>query len=137
MSVPGGSHGAGAACVGAGVPPGGGGCPPRPLFFPADITAFPPAASGRLERLLVEQLREGVASRTMLVAIEGGAPAELARLSRGLARALAADRRFDYVTNGAAEFTQEARELGLNNRYLLSRQVTPRLFATRSREAGG
>src|SRR5258706_403535 len=85
-----------------------------------------------MERLLVEQLREGVASRTMLVAIDGGAPAELARLSRELARALAADRLFDYVTNGAAEFTQGARELGLKNRYLLSPQVSPEHFSERS-----
>src|SRR5260370_11413945 len=68
----------------------------------------------------------------MLVAIEGGAPAELARLSRELARALAADRRFDYVTNGAAEFTQGARELGLKNRYLLSPQVSPERFSEQS-----
>src|SRR5258707_11287558 len=70
----------------------------------------------------------------MLVAIEGGAPAELARLSRELARALAADRRFDYVTNGAAEFTQGARELGLKNRYLLSPQVSPERFSEQSLE---
>src|SRR6266853_992655 len=104
----------------------------RHVAFTADLTAFLPAASGRLERLLVEQLREGVASRTMLVAIEGGAPAELARLSRELARALAADRRFDYVTNGAAEFTQGARELGMRHRYLLSPTVSTERFGEQS-----
>jgi predicted exporter len=101
----------------------------RHVVFTADLTAFLPAASGRLERLLVEQLSEGVASRTMLVAIEGGAPAELARLSRELARALAADRRFSYVTNGAAEFIQGARELGLEHRYLLSPTVSAERFS--------
>jgi len=101
----------------------------RHVAFTADLTAFLPASSGRLERLLVEQLREGVASRTMLVAIEGGAPPELAGLSRELARGLAADRRFDYVTNGAAEFTQGARALGLRHRYLLSPQVSPERFS--------
>src|SRR6266436_9334482 len=100
----------------------------RHVAFTADLTAFLPASSGRLERLLVEQLREGVASRTMLGAIEGGAPPELARLSRELARALAADRHFDYVTNGGAEFTQGARELGLRHRYLLSPTVSPERF---------
>jgi predicted exporter len=35
----------------------------RHVAFTADLTAFLPAASGRLERLLVEQLRAGVASR--------------------------------------------------------------------------
>jgi predicted exporter len=104
----------------------------RHVVFTADLTAFLPATSGRLERLLVEQLREGVASRTMLVAIEGGEPPELARLSRGLARALAADRRFDYVTNGAAEFIQGARELGLKHRYLLSPTVSAERFSEQS-----
>jgi predicted exporter len=104
----------------------------RHTAFTADLTAFLPAASGRLERLLVDQLREGVASRTMLIAIEGGAPPELARLSHELARSLAADRRFDYVNNGAAQFTQGARELGLKNRYLLSAQVSPEGFSEQS-----
>src|SRR6266852_7188161 len=101
----------------------------RHVAFTADLTAFLPASSGRLERLLVEQLREGVASRTMLIAVEGGAPPELARLSRELARTLAADRRFDYVINGAAEFTQGARELGLKHRYLLSPTVSAERFS--------
>ncbi|TMH26031.1 MAG: hypothetical protein E6H61_00445 [Betaproteobacteria bacterium] len=104
----------------------------RHVVFTADLTAFLPAASGRLERLLVEQLRSGVASRTMLIAIEGGAPPELARFSRELARALAADRRFDYVINGAAEFTQGARELGLRYRYLLSTTSSAERFSEQS-----
>jgi predicted exporter len=104
----------------------------RHVAFTADLTAFLPAASGRLERLLVEQLRAGVASRTMLVAIEGGAPPELARFSRELARALAADRLFDYVTNGGAEFTQGARELGLKHRYLLSPVLSAERFSEQS-----
>ena len=104
----------------------------RHVGFTADLSAFLPATSGRLERLLVDQLREGVASRTMLIAIEGGAPPELARLSRELARALAADRRFDYVTNGAAEFIQGARELGLKHRYLLSPTVSAERFSEQS-----
>jgi len=97
-----------------------------------DLTAFLPVASGRLERLLVEQLRSGVASRTMLVAIEGGAPSELARFSRELARAIAPDRRFDYVMNGGAEFTRGARELGLKHRYLLSPTVSVERFSEQS-----
>ena len=98
----------------------------RHVVFTADLTAFLPAASGRLERLLVEQLRSGVASRTMLIAIEGGAPPELARFSRELARALAADRRFDYVINGAAEFTQGAREFAGEARELRGRAAFDR-----------
>ena len=104
----------------------------RHVAFTSDLTAFLPAASGRLERLLVEQLRAGVASRTMLIGIEGGASLDLARLSRELARALAADRRFDYVINGSAEFTQAARELGLRYRYLLSPTSSAERFSEQS-----
>ena len=104
----------------------------RHVVVTSDLTAFLPIASGRLERLLVEQLRAGVASRTMLVAIEGGAAPERARLSRELARAIASDRRFDYVMNGAAEYTRSARELGLKHRYLLSPTVSPERFSEQS-----
>src|SRR5256885_10191702 len=52
---------------------------------------------------------------------------ERARLSRELARAIASDRRFDYVMNGAAEFTRSARELGLKHRYLRSEEHTSEL----------
>ena len=104
----------------------------RHAVFTNDLTAFLPASSGRAERLLVEQLRSGGASRTMLVAIEGGKPAQLARSSRELARALAADRRFEYVTNGAAEYIQPARELTIGNRYLLSPAVTAERFSEES-----
>jgi len=104
----------------------------RHVAVTSDLTAFLPAASGRLERLLVEQLRAGVASRTMLIAIEGGASLELARFSRELARALASDPRFDYVINGSAEFTQGARELGLRYRYLLSPTSSAERFSEQS-----
>lgn len=104
----------------------------RQAVFTNDLTAFLPASSGRAERLLVEQLRAGGASRTLLVAIEGGEPAQLARSSRELARALAADRRFEYVTNGAAEYIQPARELTFRNRYLLSPAVNAEGFSEES-----
>jgi len=68
----------------------------------------------------------------MLVAIEGGEPAQLARSSRELARSLAADRRFEYVNNGAAEYIQPARELTFGNRYLLSPAVTAERFSEES-----
>ena len=106
----------------------------RNAVFTNDLTAFPPASSGRAERLLVEQLRAGVASRTLLVAIEGGEPAQLARSSRELARSLAADRRLEYITNGAAEYTRPARELAFSNRYLLSPAVTAEIGRASCRE---
>ncbi len=42
----------------------------RHAVFSSDLTAFLPSSSGRAEQLLVEQLRSGVASRTLLIAVE-------------------------------------------------------------------
>lgn len=92
----------------------------RHAVFSDELTAFLPASSGGTEQLLIEQVRAGAASRTMLIAIEGGESGERASASRALARALAADPRFDYVNNGSAEFTRAAREIALAHRYLLS-----------------
>jgi predicted exporter len=40
--------------------------------FSADLSAFLPAAPDARQRALVEQLKSGVASRTLLIAIRGG-----------------------------------------------------------------
>jgi len=74
----------------------------------SDLTAFLPAAAAA-QRLLVEQLRAGVASRTMLVAIEGGAPPELARFSASSRARSHSTGASTNVMNGAAEFTRGAR----------------------------
>src|SRR5712691_2286256 len=100
----------------------------RHVAFTADLTAFLPASSGRLERLLVEQLREGVASRTMLIAIEGGAQPELARLSRELARALSSDRRIAQSrrNRGSGRAGLAARRLVLGRRRSRARSCADR-----------
>lgn len=104
----------------------------RHARFSDELTAFLPASSGRAERLLVEQVRAGAASRTVLIAIEGGEPGRRADVSRALARALAADPRFEYVTNGSAESARAARELALKHRYLLSPGVDAARFSGES-----
>ena len=104
----------------------------RHARFSDELTAFLPASSGRAERLLVEQVRAGAASRTVLIAIEGGEPVQRADVSRALARVLAADPRFDYVTNGSAEFARAAREFALEHRYLVSPGVGAGRFSEES-----
>jgi predicted exporter len=104
----------------------------RHARFSDELTAFLPASGGRAERLLVEQVRAGAASRTVLIAIEGGEPGRRADVSRALARALAADPRFGYVTNGSAEFARAARQFALEHRYFLSPGVDAERFSEES-----
>jgi predicted exporter len=104
----------------------------RHAVFTSELTAMLPASGSRTQQLLLEHLRSGGASRTLLLAIEGGEPADLARASSGLARSLAADSRFDYVTNGAAEYNRAARESVIRYRYLLSPAVSAAQFSEES-----
>lgn len=104
----------------------------RQAVFTTELTAVLPASGSRAQQFLLEHLRSGGASRTLLLAIEGGEPGELARASRELARALAADNRFDYVTNGSAEYNRAARERVIRYRYLLSPGVSPAQFSEES-----
>ncbi|MGD7299255.1 hypothetical protein ACQCQS_25400, partial [Ralstonia pseudosolanacearum] len=47
--------------------------------FVADLSAFLPSSPSAEQRVLVDQLRDGLVSRLMLVAIEGGEPPLRAR----------------------------------------------------------
>lgn len=104
----------------------------RHAVFTSELTAMLPSSGSRTQQLLLEHLRSGGASRTLLLAVEGGEPGDLARASSGLAHALAADRRFDYVTNGSAEYNRAARERVIRYRYLLSPAVSTEQFSEES-----
>ncbi|MGB5081109.1 MAG: MMPL family transporter [Burkholderiales bacterium] len=104
----------------------------RHTTFSNDLTAFLPTSGSRTEQSLIEHLRSGAASRTLLIAVEGAEPPKLAEASRKLAAALLADRRFDFVTNGADDHTRAARDLVLRNRYLLSPAVDEGRFGEAS-----
>jgi len=56
--------------------------------FSTDMSAFLPRSPGAAEQILVDQLREGVVSRLILVAIEGGEPDTMAALSKAMAHRL-------------------------------------------------
>jgi len=100
--------------------------------FTADMSAFLPEAATPMQRLLVGELREGVASRLVLIGIEDAAPDALARVSRALAKGLQGDPRFVYVANGDAQLAEADRELLFARRYVLS----PDLTAARFERAG-
>jgi predicted exporter len=93
------------------------------ITIDSDYSAFLPAGASDTQRAFMRELRDGVASRIVLVEISGPAPESVAEASRKLAPALAASPAFRYVTNGATAFGQ--RELALlgRHRYVLSDAV--------------
>jgi predicted exporter len=98
--------------------------------YSADLSAFLPRSPSASERLLVEQLRHGVASRLIIVAIAGADALERARLSRALAARLRADPEFLAVENGDRATMRRDEAFLFAHRYLLSDTVTPGRFTT-------
>ena len=98
--------------------------------FSADLSAFLPASPDARQRVLIEQLQSGVASRTLLIGIEGGKDAaQRADVSRALGKGDA--RRaglFDQVQNGDTSDWKEAGTWVFDHRYQLSPDVTPERF---------
>ena len=97
--------------------------------FSADLSAFLPQSPDARQRVLTEQLQSGVASRTLMLGIDGGADAaERARLSKALAATMRASGLFEQVQNGETSDWKEAGELLFRYRYVLSPDVTPQRF---------
>ena len=94
-----------------------------------DISAFLPRSPTPAQQLLVDQLRDGVVSRLILIGIEGGTPEALAQASKRLAAALRKQDGFVSVNNGEGAGFARDREILWHNRYLLSPAVTPERFA--------
>lgn len=94
--------------------------------YTADLSGFLPAAPTSAQRLLIEQLSSGPASRVLLVAIEGATAKERERLSRELAARLRSDPLFSYAGNG--EPLPADGEYLLRNRYVLSAAIQPGRF---------
>ncbi|RQR50879.1 hypothetical protein DIE18_34195 [Burkholderia sp. Bp9125] len=97
--------------------------------FTADLSAFLPRAPSAGQRVLVDQLRDGVVSRLILVAIDGGNAATRAALSRRMAASLRVDPQFAAVNNGEATDDTRDQQFVLDHRYLLSPAVTPQRFS--------
>ncbi len=94
-----------------------------------DLSAFLPAHPTPTQQLLVDQLRDGPASRLILVALEQGEPRARAQVSKVMARRLRADPQFSSVNNGEVVNAQRDREFLFQHRYLLSDRVTPEHFS--------
>lgn len=98
--------------------------------FTTDLSAFLPRNPNSEQRILVDQLKTGVLSRTLLVSLSGGTPEQRAQASIALARTLRSDAQFETVVNGSLDAEQRDRDGALlfRYRYLLSPDVTPDRF---------
>jgi predicted exporter len=98
--------------------------------FVADMSAFLPKAPNARQQMLVEQLRDGIIARLIMVGIEADSAAERARLSEALAQSLRSDPVFVGVQNGSEETLARDQAYYFDNRYLLSPTVTAERFTS-------
>jgi len=96
--------------------------------FSADMSFFLPARPSAAQQVLVDQLKEGVVTRLLMVAIEGGDAAQRATVSRQLHGRLEKLPEFVAVENGQAGSLDADREFLFRHRYLLSPAVKPERF---------
>lgn len=89
------------------------------LEVSGDLRAFMPAARTADERLLLDVLGEGAASRLLLLALSGGSPPELTATSIALREALTGAPGFRGAANGEDAFESVPESLRIY-RYLLS-----------------
>ena len=96
----------------------------------SDMSAFLPQHADARERLLIEELRSGVAGRLLFAAITGGTLAARVEANRALADRLRADPQFEWVSNGADAVSEDAQRRLFAARYLLSPDVSAARFST-------
>jgi predicted exporter len=94
-----------------------------------DLSAFLPTHPTPQQRILVEQLRDGPASRLLLIGIEGGSRLARAAVSIDMGQRLRADPEFASVNNGQEASADRDREFLFAHRYLLSDAVDARHFS--------
>lgn len=97
-----------------------------------DMTSFMPRAATPVQRLLVNELREGPVSRLTLITIGGASPERLAQASKRVAAHLRASGLFVRVANGEQLLDEAERERLFAYRYLLSPEVDAQRFSVPS-----
>lgn len=97
--------------------------------FTADLSAFLPRNPTQEQQLLVDQLRDGMVSRLILVAIEGSDAATQASLSRAMAKTLRENHGFVSINNGEPVNQKNDQAYLFNNRYLLSPAINAQHFS--------
>ncbi|HET6605374.1 MAG TPA: MMPL family transporter [Rhodopila sp.] len=99
------------------------------LHVDTDMAAFLPRTASPAERVLVDQFREGVVSRLVLVGIAGVPPDRSAAINKRMAVSLRGDNRFAAVENGEESGFERDRKFLWSRRYLLSDRITPDRFS--------
>jgi len=97
--------------------------------YTADMSAFLPSKPTAQEQMLVDQLRDGLISRLILVGIDGSDARTRAALSRALAARLRQQAAFVSVNNGEPVDAHADEALLFKYRYLLSPATTPQTFS--------
>jgi predicted exporter len=93
--------------------------------FTADMSAFLPREPSARQQILIDQISEGFASRSLIVGIEGVPESTLAQLSISMVQKLRAGNDFSNISNGQVEANQTDQEFIFANRYVLSPRITP------------
>ena len=107
----------------------------RRLDIGSDLRLFLPAPKTTEQRLLLDAIGEGPASRLLVVTLENASPEELAATSSALAESLRGNEQFRFVANGELGVDSLPEEL-LPYRYLLAADDSARAFdRSRLREA--
>ncbi|MDB5396966.1 MAG: hypothetical protein JWM91_4472 [Rhodospirillales bacterium] len=97
--------------------------------FMTDMSAFLPDSPEPAQQVLVQQLRDGVASRLILIGLEDGTPATRAEISRKLAQSLRTFDGFVLIENGDGAIGKADQDYVWRNRYLLNPDVTADQFS--------
>ena len=92
----------------------------RAVPIHTDLTAFTPPGEDEVEAALLEAVRSGPASRTLLMRLSGAPPERLAAASDRLAERLRGHAGFDTVENGAGRQVPTTTGTLFRYRYLLS-----------------
>jgi predicted exporter len=103
--------------------------------FTADMSFFLPSHPTAEQQVLVDQLKEGVVSRLLMLAIEGGDAEQRAAISRNLRGRLAKMPEFVSVQNGEAGSQDADRAFLFKHRYLLSPAISPERFTVAGLQA--
>lgn len=96
--------------------------------FNADMSAFLPHSPTPTQQIMVDQLRDGVVSRLILIGVDTAPAPVLAQISKNMAAQLRGDGELVAVNNGDRAGLEKDFELLWHNRYLLSDAVTAQRF---------
>ena len=91
-----------------------------------------PEGTTAIQRLLLIQVRSGLAGRLLLLALEGGSPEDLAQASQVFSERLRTSGHFDLVENGAQSLMPQDRAIVFQSRYLLSPRIGQESFTSDS-----